>query len=147
MSKDIEKGYPGQHFEEFLKEQEALENASALDFDQLIGLCQRTHQETQRAAVRAVDRSLVVRNWLFGWYIVEYEQRGADRATYGKQLIPKLSKQLKSSHIKGCSATNLWKFREFYHAYPRIPQTASVESGRPEAIPQTLSVESIALGL
>ena len=41
------------------------------DFERLVVLCQRTHEETRRSAVRAIDRSLVVRNWLFGWYIVE----------------------------------------------------------------------------
>ena len=50
------------------------------DFERLVELCRHTHEETRRSAARAVDRSLVVRNWLFGWYIVEYEQRGADSA-------------------------------------------------------------------
>jgi hypothetical protein len=34
-------------------------------------------------ASRAVDTYLVVRNWLFGRYIVEFEQRGSDSARYG----------------------------------------------------------------
>ena len=65
------------------------------DFDGLVELCRRTHEETRHAAVRAVDRSLVVRNWLFGWYIVEYEQHGADRAEYGAQTLKRLSAALK----------------------------------------------------
>lgn len=36
------------------------------DFEHLVELCRRTHEETWQAASRAVDRSLVVRNWLFG---------------------------------------------------------------------------------
>ena len=28
-----------------------------------------------------------VRNWPFGWYVVEYEQSGADRAEYGAQAL------------------------------------------------------------
>ena len=116
------------------------------DFENLVELCRRTHEETRHSAARAVDSSLVVRNYLFGWYIVEYEQHGADRAEYGKRLIARLSDRLKSSGIKGGSPTNLWKFREFYHAYPEIPQTASVEFTEPTdnrlaRIPQTLSVE------
>ena len=59
-------------------------------------------------------RALVVRNWLFGWYIVEFENGGAERAElYGKALIKKLSEQLKGSNIQGTSQTNLRKFREF----------------------------------
>ena len=94
-------------------------------------LCQRTHEETRHSAVRAIDRSLVARNWLFGWYIVEYEQHGADRAEYGRGLITSLSSKLKAGEIRGCSPTNLRKFREFYLAYAEIQQAVSVESTEP----------------
>jgi predicted nuclease of restriction endonuclease-like (RecB) superfamily len=84
---------------------------------------------------------LVVRNWLFGWYIVEYEQEGADRAEiYGKRLIDRLSKSLKDRGLRGISPTNLRKFREFYVAYPEIQQTVSVKSlslpSREASLPQ-----------
>ena len=61
------------------------------NFENLVALCRRTHDQTQRSAARAIDRSLVARNWLFGWYIVEYEQKGADRAEYGSGLIKRLA--------------------------------------------------------
>ena len=101
----------------------------AFDFRHLVDLCRRTHDETRRAAARAVDTYLVTRNWLFGWYIVEYEGGGADRSRlYGRRLIARLSDRLTSSGLQGCSPTSLRKFREFYHAYPEIRQTLSVES-------------------
>ena len=53
--------------------------SQAFDFENLVELCRRIHEETRHSAGRAVDRSLVARNWLFGRYIVEYEQNGADR--------------------------------------------------------------------
>ena len=94
-----------------------------------VALCRRTHDETRRSAARAADRYLVTRNWLFGWYIVEYKDGGADRRKlYGRRLIAHLSDQLTSSDLKGCSSTNLRKFREFYHVCPEIRQTLSVES-------------------
>ena len=97
------------------------------DFEQLVELCERTHEESRRSAARAIDRSLVARNWLFGRYIVEYEQRGADRAEYGRALIANLANQLNLRGIKGCSRTSLWTLCEFYRAYPNIPQTLSEE--------------------
>ena len=115
------------------------------DFGRLVDLCRRTHEETQRSAARAVDTHLVTRNWLFGWYIVEYEQRGADRSElYGRKLIERLSGKLGASGLKGCSPTNLRKFRELYRAYPEIRQTLSVESvAKPPAeMQQTPSVIS-----
>ena len=100
------------------------------DFERLVELCLRTHEETRRSAARAVDRSLVVRNWLFGWYIVEYEGGGsAHRDIYGKELIARLSARLKANGIKGCSPTNLRKCREFYQVFAEIQQTVSVGSG------------------
>ena len=38
----------------------------------------------QQQAAHAVNLSLTARNWLVGWYIVEYEQNGEDRAQYGE---------------------------------------------------------------
>ncbi len=99
------------------------------DFGHLVDLCRRTHEESQRSAARVMDTYLVTRNWLFGWYIVEYEEGGVDRSRlYGKKLIVRLSAELKASGLKGCSPTNLRKFREFYRAYPEIQQTASAAS-------------------
>ena len=82
-----------------------------MKFEQLLTLFQKTHSELQQRAARSVDIALVVRNWLFGWYIVEFEQAGADRSErYGKQLINKLSEELKSRGIKGVSATSLKQY-------------------------------------
>ena len=120
--------------------------SQAFDFGNLVDLCRRTHEETQRSAARTADAYLVARNWLFGWYIVEYEEGGIDRSKlYGKKLIVRLSDELKASGLKGCSPTNLRKFREFYRAYPEIQQTLSVESivKLPPGNRQTASVESL----
>ena len=105
--------------------------SQAFDFKDLVELCRQTHEETRHSAVRAIDRSLVARNWLFGWYIVEYEQHGADRAKYGRGLITSLSSKLKAGEVRGCSPTNLRKFREFYLAYAEIQQAVSVEFTEP----------------
>lgn len=76
----------------------------------------------------------MVRNWLFGWYIVEFENGGAERAElYGKRLIDNLSEWLLKIGIKGMSPTNLRKFRKFYQGYAKIQQALSVTS---ENIPE-----------
>ena len=118
------------------------------EFERLVELCRRAHEETRRSAARAVDRSLVVRNWLFGWYIVEYEGGGsARRELYGKELINRLSNRLRANGIKGCSPTSLRKCREFYQVSAKIQQTVSVGSGTLSKIQQTLSVESLSPSL
>ena len=63
-----------------------------IGFDRLLGLFERTQEAMRSQAARSVDIALVVRNWLFGWYIVEFENGGAERTElYGKALIEKLS--------------------------------------------------------
>jgi len=93
-------------------------------FDALVALCQQTDEDMRERVTRTVNVALTVRNWLFGWYIVEYEQLGEDRAEYGSKLIARLSSQLR---IRGTSPTNLKKFRQFYREYP-IRQPTAVES-------------------
>ncbi|AHF16490.1 PDDEXK nuclease domain-containing protein [Niabella soli] len=92
------------------------------DFQQLIASIQQAHQHLQAQAVRAVNQALTVRNWLIGYYIVEFEQSGKERARYGQQLIPEIAKEIK---INGLSITNLKIFRQFYLVYPQIGQTVS----------------------
>ena len=116
------------------------------DFENLVELCRRTHEETQRSAARVVDRSLVARNYR---YIVEYEQNGADRAEYGSQLLDRVSSRLQKIGIKGSSATRLKLYRRFYQQQKGIGPTLSAQlaslasvDGTPEIRP-TVSVESI----
>ena len=94
--------------------------SAPFDFERLVELCARTHEEAQRSSVRAIDRSLVVRNWLFGWYIVEYEQRGADRAEYGARTLKKLSGALTEAIGRGFSIRYLREFRRFYLEFREI---------------------------
>jgi predicted nuclease of restriction endonuclease-like (RecB) superfamily len=98
-------------------------------FESLVTLCGQTHEAMRCQAAHSVNVGLVVRNWLFGWYIVEYQQNGADRAEYGERLIDALSHKLKERGIKGCSATQLRLDRLFYQQRKRIRQTVSDELG------------------
>jgi hypothetical protein len=68
-------------------------------------------------AGKSVNRFLTMRNWLFGFYIVEFQQNGADRAAYGEQLLRELSKRLDSP---GFSFRNLNLYRQFYLTYPQL---------------------------
>ncbi len=100
-----------------------------LEFNKLVGLFEQTQREMQQQAARSIDIALVVRNWLFGWYIMEYEQNGADRAEiYGKKLIKRLSDELTVRLGKGFSKRSLEQFRRFYKCYKEIAQTESAQS-------------------
>jgi predicted nuclease of restriction endonuclease-like (RecB) superfamily len=103
---------------------------SNADLAALVSLFAQTHRALQQRAARTVDTALVVRNWLFGYYLVEYEGAGASRADlYGKALIAEVSAALTSRGIKGLSPTNLRKCRAFYEAYKDVGEPALARDG------------------
>ena len=63
-------------------------------FNDLASIIQFTHDAAQSSAVRAINRMQTMRNWLIGYYIVEFEQHGKDRAEYGTQLLKKLEERV-----------------------------------------------------
>lgn len=116
------------------------------DISQLTSIIEETHKFFVSQVQRQVNVSLTLRNWLIGYYIVEYEQHGTDRAKYGKALIKNLSLKLKQRNLKGFSEIALRMNRSFYFAYPQIQQTLSVEFQSSDnkliIIQQALSVKS-----
>lgn len=111
-----------------------------MNFQQLIKTCEQAHSYLQDHAVSAINQSLTIRNWLLGYYIVEYEQNGDDRAKYGDQLLTVIAKGLKSKGIKGLSKRNLHYFCQFYLLYPEVGQLIP-NMNVPTQIVQTLSAQ------
>ncbi len=117
-------------------------------FEKLVVLFEQTQSELQKQAARSVDIALVIRNWLFGWYIVEFENGGAERAElYGKKLLQCLSAELKQAGRKGVSLTNLKQFRLFYETYKEIgqavPDQSSIDTNNWGKITQTVFAQSL----
>ena len=77
-------------------------------------------EEGRRAAYGAVNAIMVETYWHIGQRIVEEEQKGQQRAEYGKQLIKQLSEALTQEYGKGFSARYLAYFRKFYLTVPDI---------------------------
>ncbi len=86
-----------------------------MNFDQLIITIEQTHTEFAYRAIQQVNTAMTVRNWLIGYYLVEFEQNGEDRAAYGQQLMKQTAKRLKG--IRGMTVSNLFNFRHFYLTY------------------------------
>ena len=62
--------------------------------------------------------ALVEAYWHIGRIIVEIEQQGQQRADYGIHLIETLSQQLTATFGKGYSLPNMWRFKQFFLAFP-----------------------------
>jgi len=115
-------------------------------FERLVGLFEQTQTAMQAQAARSVDIALVVRNWLFGWYIVEFENGGAQRAElYGKELIQRLSDKLTEKLGKGYSKRSLEQCRRFYVSYKEIAQALLAQSSETsnKDIAQALPAKSL----
>ncbi len=99
---------------------------------------------TQRVE-KQVNVAMTLRNWMIGYYIVEYEQGGEDRAAYGNKILETIASGLKQKGLKGMGETNLKLFRQFYSTYPQIRQTLSDNFSSfnfPDKISQMVSGES-----
>lgn len=89
----------------------------------LVKAISSVNTEMVTRAATAVNQALVLRNWLVGAYIVEFEQNGADRAKYGARLLETLAADLAAKEIKGLGAEVLRTCRLFFLCYPEISNT------------------------
>ena len=86
-----------------------------MNYESLVGRINLIQDALQAQAAHAVNLSLTARNWLVGYYIVEFEQHGEDRAKYGEKLLNRLSESI---NRKGFNARRLREFRQLYLVYP-----------------------------
>lgn len=67
---------------------------------------------------QTINNTMVETYWQVGRLIVEDEQQGGKRATYGQQQLKSLAAQLKAEFGKGFNERNLRNMRTFYLTYP-----------------------------
>lgn len=99
---------------------EVWEKKIDIDFSELSVIIRQTHELTQTTAMKAINKIATIRNWLIGYYIVEFEQCGKDRAAYGDQLLQRLEESVST---KGLNVTLFRNSRSFYINYPQIKKT------------------------
>src|SRR3989344_9168337 len=97
-----------------------------IKYNLLIKNIGRILEEGRREAIRSVNQILVQTYWEIGKQIVEYEQKGKEKAEYGSKLLDTLSKDLKLRYGKGFSRRNVLDMRRFYLIYSNW-QTLSAE--------------------
>ena len=61
-----------------------------MKFELLADSIKQINEKASSAAKSAVNQLMTLRNWAIGYYIVEYEQDGSDRAEYGSHLLKNL---------------------------------------------------------
>lgn len=101
------------------------ENSKEIEFKELSNLVSLTNTITQQSVFRAINTAATLRNWLIGYYIVEFEQKGKNRAEYGAKLLMQLEKDVA---IKGLNVTLFKVARAFYLEYQYIREIFQSES-------------------
>lgn len=96
-----------------------------MDYKTLLDSISNVHISSVGGAARAVNRALVLRNWLIGAYLVEFEQQGEDRAAYGTGLLKRVAKDLRNAGVPGTGVRMLERMRISFHAYPQLAGTIS----------------------
>lgn len=94
------------------------EIASNTMLNSLIANIEETVMKAKEKLAGSVNSTMTETYWLIGKYIVESEQNGNIKATYGKGLLTTLSKELSLRLGKGYSRPNLNNMRKFYLTYP-----------------------------
>ena len=101
--------------------------ALSSDFESLVDTIVAIHNQAYDFATKAVNIGLTLRNWLIGHRIVEFEQKGRDRAAYGEKLLSSLAQRLVKAGLTRVDARELRRFRLLYTVYPQIRETVSPE--------------------
>ncbi len=91
----------------------------SIEYNTLVDKISDLWEKAKKTAVLAVNSELLKANWQTGRYIVEFEQGGAAKAQYGKQLLINLSKDLTARRGKGFSRSNLTYMRKLYLTFPK----------------------------
>ena len=90
--------------------------------------------QAQVSAYRAVNETLIKRNWLLGMRI-QHEVLKDKRAEYGEQIIENLAKRLMIRYGKGFIKRNLHHFVDFFVKYPDFFHAVS---GKNDIIPSLM---------
>jgi hypothetical protein len=107
-----------------------IELKNATGYGDLVSDIGELLEAARRTTTRSVNAIMTATYWEIGRRIVEFEQRGAERAQYGKELLKRLSAELTARFGRGFSRHNLARFRNFYLLFPpaQIRATLSLKS-------------------
>src|SRR5258706_111934 len=95
-----------------------------IPYIQLLSEIKQRVRAAQYDALKAVNKELITLYWDIGAAIVGRQTAG----TWGKAVVNRLAKDLQEEFpgIRGLSASNLWRMRNFYQAYSQHTKLAPI---------------------
>ena len=89
------------------------------DYNTLISSIGMLLEKARKRVYSQINQILVKTYWNIGKQIIEYEQKGKEKAEYGSKLLDNLSKDLRLRYGKGFSRSNIIYMRLFYIKYSK----------------------------
>jgi len=102
-----------------MKKQNKKQIVKKSEYNALISSIGTLLEEARKRVYTQVNQILVKTYWEVGKMIIEYEQKGKEKAEYGSRLLDNISKDLKLRYGKGFSKSNIVYMRLFYIKYPK----------------------------
>ena len=100
-------------------------------------------EEAKKQVVRNINTTMLITYFEIGRTIVEYEQKGRQRAEYAKETLKILSMALTNEFGKGYSVDNLQLMRKFFITYAKSETLSRISQKSPGlSIYETLSRKS-----
>jgi len=95
------------------------QNLPSKKIDTLYNTINQIIEQARNTVYRTANSTMVKAYWNIGKSIIEEEQKGKERAEYGKELIKQLAKKLTKKQGKGFTETNLKYMRQFYQFFEK----------------------------
>jgi predicted nuclease of restriction endonuclease-like (RecB) superfamily len=92
------------------------------NYEQLLSSISELVDSARAQTVRSVNALMTATYWSIGWHIIEFGQKGQERADYGEAVLEQLASDLSKHYGRGFSARNLRNMRLFYLTYKNIWQ-------------------------
>ena len=99
------------------------------EYQELIHQIGRDLETGRQQFVIAVNNVMVRTYWTIGQHIVEYEQKGQEKAEYGSRLLKQLAEDLTEQYGNGFSKSNVFSMRRFYLFYPKFQTVSGISGG------------------
>lgn len=87
------------------------------EFEQICQTAIGYVEQARHNVLKSINHEQTIAYWKVGRLIVETEQKGKNRATYGTELLKILSERLNHEFKRGFGLTNLKYMRQFYLLY------------------------------
>jgi len=95
-------------------------NSDELVVEQLFTKASNHIDNARKKIQNSIDYEMLNAYWCIGRDIVEEEQKGQQRAEYGKKILKKLSIRLQAHYKRGFSVDTLEKARKFYVIFQEV---------------------------